>query len=144
MEHIKLLAIKFFVTLAFLYIVLGAGYDMAFGNVFLITMVVSLLSYVVGDMIIMPRTNNTIATISDFVLAFVIIYFMSDALTVGGDLFTASLISSVGLAVFEYMFHKYVRSELEEDTGANEVETNVAQLRAEASEELTPYPEDDE
>ncbi|WP_431800968.1 YndM family protein [Halobacillus andaensis] len=141
MKHAKYMAAKFIGCLALLFLILGVGYEMSFGNVFLITLVLGVLSYVIGDMMILPRTSNTVATISDFVLAFVVIYFMSDALTVAGDIFTASLLSAIGVAVFELIFHKYVASSgLFEP---KEREANDLNYAAETSDELFPYEEKD-
>ncbi|WP_173915627.1 YndM family protein [Halobacillus sp. Marseille-Q1614] len=144
MRHVKLLAVKFIVTLIALTLILGAGYDVSFGNVFLISLVLGVLSYVLGDLIILPRTSNTIATLADFVLAYFVIYFMTDALTAGGDLFTAALLSSVAIAIFEYFFHKNVSNTLRYDRTKRQDRAANMELRTEASEELTPYPEDEE
>ncbi|MBM7553120.1 YndM family protein [Thalassobacillus pellis] len=141
MEHMKLLAIKFVMTLAVLLVILGLGYDMAFRNVFLITVVLGLLSYVIGDRMILPRTNNTMASVADFGLAFVVIYFMGDALTFGGDLFTATIISSAAVTIAEYFFHKKVASTFDDEhveRGARNMEVST-----ETSEELFPYDEND-
>ncbi|MFC7063327.1 YndM family protein [Halobacillus seohaensis] len=142
MKHVKLMAVKFVLCLALLFVILGLGYGMSFGNVFLITLVLGVLSYVVGDLMILPRTNNTIATGSDFVLAFVVIYFMSDALTAGGELFTATLITSVGVAIFEYFFHKYVASNISSEP--REMKSGAMNLSTEASEEIFPYDREEE
>ncbi len=45
MEHVKLLAMKFLFTFAILFIILGVGFDVSFGNVFLITLVLSAVGY---------------------------------------------------------------------------------------------------
>ncbi|WP_279401869.1 DUF2512 family protein [Piscibacillus salipiscarius] len=85
MNHMKLLAIKLASCFVLLYLILGFGYDVSFGNVLMISVVLTLVSYL-GDAFILPRTNNTVATITDFILAYVVIYFMLDMLTIGGDL----------------------------------------------------------
>lgn len=91
-----------------LYVILGLMYDMSFSNVFLISLVLGLASYVIGDLFLLPKTNNTIATLADFGLAFMIIWILGESLTYGESLLLASLISAAGVAVFEYFFHKYV------------------------------------
>ncbi|WP_082233375.1 YndM family protein [Halobacillus massiliensis] len=143
MKHFKLFAIKFIVTLIALTLILGAGYDVSFGNVFLISLVLGVISYVLGDLIILPRTSNTIASIADFALAYFVIYFMTDALTVGGDLFTASLLSAIAIGIFEYFFHKSVSTTLHYDQSKRRRRTTNPELRTEASDELTPYPEEE-
>lgn len=143
MEHVKLFAMKFLFTFAILFIILGAGFDVSFGNVFLITLVVSFLGYAVGDRMILSRTKNTTATIADFVLIFAVVYFMTDALTVGDDVLEATAISAISLTIFEYFFHKSVARTLDEEEGTTENHARTGELRTEASEELYPYDEED-
>lgn len=137
MDHIKAIALKFILTLALLYVILGAIYGMTFGNVFLITLVLGIASYILGDMIVLPRTNNTIATIADFGMAFLIVWSMSAALTTGDNLFTLSLITALAVSVFEYFYHKYVTNRVLRDGGSGG-RTNQMQYQTEASEELNP------
>ncbi|TFB24053.1 DUF2512 family protein [Filobacillus milosensis] len=134
MNHFKLILTKFVACFVLLYLILGFGYDVAFNNVLLISIALTLISYI-GDAFILPRTNNTIATATDFVLAFVVIYFMLDMLTYGGDLLTASLISSAGLTVFEYFFHKWVKSEYNEMETEERPSVNHRNLQTEFSED---------
>lgn len=138
MNHLKALAIKFILSLGLLYVVLGLIYDMSFGNVFLITMVLGVASYLIGDMLILPRTNNTIATIADFGMAFMIIWLMGENLTYGESLLYPSLIASVGVALFEYFFHKYVSNRVIKESQSNRNQTGNLRYQTEASEEITP------
>lgn len=108
MKHIKALLIKFVVSLALLYIILGLMYEMTFGEVLLLSAVLGLAAYVIGDMLILPRTNNAVATAADFGLAWVIIYWFTDMMTVADNVFTASLIAALGVGLFEIFFHRYV------------------------------------
>ena len=142
MTHLKLLALKFALTLGILFIILGLGFDVSFGNVFLISLVVSVLGYV-GDVTILSKSNNTMATAGDFVLCFAVIYFMTDALTVGDDVFEATLISAVSLAIFEYFFHQSVARSFDQEKKENHEVRSTDQLQTEASEELFPYNQED-
>ncbi|MBY7145017.1 DUF2512 family protein [Virgibacillus sp. NKC19-3] len=139
MNHIKLFAVKFGGMLLMLYLILGLGYGMSFGNVFLISLVLGMVAYL-GDRLILPNMNNTVATIADFATAFLIIYFMSLGVTIGEGWFIASFVAAVGISVFEYFYHKYFKSEY------NEVYRNKHNglpkdtiMQTEASEETSPY-----
>ncbi|SDP64118.1 YndM family protein [Halobacillus aidingensis] len=142
MTHLKLLGLKFIFTLGILFIILGLGFDVSFGNVFLISLVVSALGYL-GDVTILKKSNNTMATAGDFVLSFAVIYFMTDALTVGDDVFEATLISAVSLAIFEYFFHQSVARSLDQEKKENHEVRSTGQLETEASDELFPYEQED-
>ena len=137
MKHMKNLAIKFISILAVLFIILGIFYDMSFGNVLSISVVLTLASYLIGDLLILRRTNNTMATISDFALAFLVIWLMGENLTYGDSLIMPALIAAAGIALFETFFHKYVARQIQE---ADEQQNSSRNLRyqTEASSELTP------
>jgi hypothetical protein len=141
MKHVKALAIKFVSSLVLLSLILGLLYDMSFSNIFLITLVLGVAAYVIGDLLILPRTNNTVATIADFGLAFLIIWLMSRSLTYGDNHFSMSLIAALGVALFEYMFHKYVANNVIPHKGGQQ-QTRPLQYQTEASEELAPVRQD--
>jgi len=68
-------------------------------------LVLSVISYVLGDMMVLRFSNNTVATIGDAVLAFiyfwVVSYFMNWSLSFG-ELVTMV----VALAIVEFIFHR--------------------------------------
>jgi uncharacterized BrkB/YihY/UPF0761 family membrane protein len=145
MKHIKSLAIKFFSSLVLLSVILGLFFDMSFGNIFLITLVLGVVAYVIGDLFILRRTNNIIATLADLGLAFLVIRFMSDILANGddGDMFTMSLIAAIGVALFEYAFHKYVANRVLNENQSRKNQQTKLRYQTEASEELVPKIIDD-
>ncbi len=107
---------------------------MPFGYIFVITSILVVTSYFLGDIFILQRTNNTVATIADFGLAFLVIWLMRNNLTYGANLFIAALIGAAGVALFEFFFHKYLAS-LKRNT-RNQIRN--FRYQTEASEELTP------
>jgi hypothetical protein len=110
MQHGKALLIKGLLTLVVLYLVLGLGFGMSFVNVLITTLVLGAISYLVGDLGVLPKNGNMVATISDLGLTLVVVWIMGVILT-GIDMGTlagAALISAVILAVGEYFFHHYI------------------------------------
>ncbi len=112
MKHVRALIIKFVATLALLYIILGLIYGMTFGEVLLISAVLGVAAYFIGDRLILPRTNNIVATIADFLLAWMIIYWFAEGLTVDDNAYTASLIAAAGVGLFEIFFHRYLANNI--------------------------------
>lgn len=94
-------------------------------------------AYIIGDLLILPRTNNTVATIADFGLAFVVIWLMSENLTYGDNELIISLIAAFGVALFEYMFHRYLSNNIRSETPTRQRPANALQYQTEASKELT-------
>lgn len=137
MNHFKLFAVKFIGSLLVLYLILSVGYGMTFGNVFLITLVLS-LGYI-GDAFLLPRLNNTFGTIGDFVFAFLVIYFIGVTLITIPEWFMASLIAAIGIGVFEYFFHKYVQNEFDEAHKKEKTPSRNLEAQTETSKETYPF-----
>ncbi|MCM3617897.1 YndM family protein [Sutcliffiella horikoshii] len=101
------IGIKFVATLGLLYVILGAFGGLSFGSVLLITVVLGMVSYMVGDMLILAKTNNVTATMADLGLAFVLIWLMAASFSDGGIIGTV-IIATIGITVFEFFFHEYL------------------------------------
>lgn len=108
MGHVKAFALKFAASLVLLYVILGVFNGMSFGEVLLIAFVLTAVSYPMGDVMLLPKTNNTTATAVDFGLAMVLIWFMSENMMFREGMFAESLLASIGIAAFEYFFHLYM------------------------------------
>ncbi|MHA6252647.1 YndM family protein [Oceanobacillus sp. CAU 1775] len=109
-KHVKALLIKFVGSFFLLYIILGLIYGMEFGEVLLLSAVLGVAAYLIGDMIILPKTNNFVATLADFVLAGIIIYVFVGGLTTIDNVFTVTLLATIGVALFEVIFHRYLQN----------------------------------
>lgn len=107
-NHLKAFLIKFIATFLILFIILGFGYGMAFTEVLLLSIILGTLAYLIGDLFILPRTNNTIGTIADFVMSWAIIYLFIANFTLIDNVFTASLFATIGVTIFEMFFHRYL------------------------------------
>lgn len=74
LKRLTALVLKFGATLIALFIVLGLIYGMSFQSIVLLTAVIGVVSYIIGDLLILPRSNNIVATATDFGLAFLLIW----------------------------------------------------------------------
>ncbi|MCY8934218.1 YndM family protein [Bacillus atrophaeus] len=113
MVHVKALAIKGIMTLIVLYLVLGLGFNFTFGDTLLMTIVLGVVSYLLGDLYVLPKWNNMIATVADFGLAFLVVWLMGMPLSMGlspGMLALAALFTAIVMAIGEYFFHFYMMS----------------------------------
>src|SRR5690606_11157260 len=137
MRHIKAISMKFMATLVLLYAILGLIYGMSFGSVFMISLVLGITSYIIGDLFLLRRTNNTIATIADFGLALLVIWVMTEIMVIGDNEFTYSLISAIGVAVFESFFHKYMAIYIHSESRDDGMYIKNFRYQTEASEEFT-------
>ncbi|MBA4495150.1 DUF2512 family protein [Paenactinomyces guangxiensis] len=110
MKHVTALLIKFVMSTAILYLILGFRFAVPFTAVALTGLAVTLIGYL-GDILLMPRIGNTLATLGDLVLSFIVIWSMV-TLYHTDDLifpaFQASALSAAGIAIGEWFFHKYL------------------------------------
>ncbi|WMM33980.1 DUF2512 family protein [Shouchella clausii] len=109
MKHVKALAVKGIMTLVLLYLFLGFGFGLSFGDVFIITVILVGIAYL-GDILILPKITNIMATVADSVIAFFIVWWLGMALTpiAPGTMAGAAAISAIAIAVGEYFFHIYL------------------------------------
>jgi len=121
MDHVKALVIKFVMIVVILGIVISGIFDGEFKDTLLISLILTVLAYVLGDLLIFRKAGddhhrnsdhvkrNTIATISDFILSFLVIWLMGKSLfTDDSEVLVAALISALIIAVGEWFFHKYL------------------------------------
>lgn len=106
MNHLKALGIKFLiqatVILAFLSIFEGAS----LANLFGLSLLITGLSYVIGDLVILPRFGNIVAVIADFGLISLAIWVLAGMFA---DIpIMAALASGLAIAVAEILFHTYM------------------------------------
>ncbi|MFC0014609.1 MULTISPECIES: YndM family protein [Allobacillus] len=141
MSHFSLILSKFVAMLVLLYIILNVIFGVNFMNVVWVTLILSIASYLIGDLVILPRTNNIVASVVDFVMSFGLVYFLVDAFAFDSNLFTASLLSAIGVTLFEAFFHSSVQTQIEEENNVNPGRYN---LQTEVSEEIDPLIDDED
>lgn len=113
MEHVKALLIKFVMITAVLWIVLSVFYDVAFADMLTISVLLTGVSYIVGDLFLLPRFENWGASLADLGLSFAGIWFVGSFLIEGNiDLGSAAIVSALIIAAGEYLFHKYMANEV--------------------------------
>ncbi|TWT07085.1 DUF2512 family protein [Planococcus sp. CPCC 101016] len=117
MRHLLALALKFVMVAAVLLIVLTLLFDVPFVDTMLISLALTALSYAMGDIMIFlnagkpenQSTRNTIATFSDFIMAFLAIWLIGWLLTGQNiEMVTPGLVSALVLSAGEWFFHLYV------------------------------------
>ncbi len=70
MKHIVALLIKYMAISAVLLIVLGIFWDVSVPRVLFISLVITGATYLIGDLFVLSKYGNTVATIVDFGLSF--------------------------------------------------------------------------
>lgn len=118
MKHGTPLLIKFIFVSAILYLTLGFIYQVSAPNILLTSIVVTILGYL-GDLYMMPRIGNWMATFADLITYFFVIWFIGTYLfdtDIGTynfkqqtlPLFAASSVAATLLAIGEWFYHRYL------------------------------------
>lgn len=116
MNHIKALVMKFIMIAVILTLVLTWIFGANFSDTLVISLVLTIVAYALGDLAIFRQGNryehgkrNTTATISDFVLSFLVIWLMGEWIVEDTvNMAAAALVSAIVLALGEWFFHKYL------------------------------------
>lgn len=113
MNHLKAFLIKAAITFLLLMLILGLLFQYSIGDVFILTLIIGVVSYLLGDLMLLPRTSNITATISDFAIAMLITWFYLANITLSTtNVFVASFLTAIGVALFEIFFHRYMINQI--------------------------------
>ncbi|EXX84588.1 hypothetical protein BG53_10925 [Paenibacillus darwinianus] len=81
--------------------------DVSFWGAVLAATGLTFIAYIMGDQMLLRHTNNTVATLSDFILAAVYLGVLSYFLDWGLNVVETSFISGM-VALSEWVLHRYV------------------------------------
>lgn len=106
MRHIVALFVKTFMIAVVLFIIMNMLYNYPVGSTFALALLVTGLAYLIGDLAILPMTNNTVATLADLGLATLTIWLLGPFVVGASIPFSVAFIAGVVIAVGEWFFHK--------------------------------------
>ncbi|MFD2044816.1 YndM family protein [Ornithinibacillus salinisoli] len=135
MIHLKAIGIKLIVNIIVVYSIFGIFGNASLINLFWVSILVTGISYVIGDRVILPRFGNIVATIADFPLAFLSLWvlgnfiFAFDTAIIGTSLMAAFFITCC-----EPFIHAYIENH-DTATKSNRPITTTNNLQTEFAEE---------
>ncbi len=142
MEYAKAILIKLVFTTVVLWFILGLFYRFSFGQVLFLSIVLTAVSFVLGDLIILPRFENWGAVIADFLLVFAAVWVYGTYFhTMDLSVISAAGISALVIGLCEVFFHRYVDSHIlhvDDRTGGVGTMDMDDRLQTEFSEEMDP------
>lgn len=144
MRYIGALLIKFLITLLSLWIVLGFIYGVSFSPIFLISMIVTVVTFI-GDVLILPRISQSAAIFTDLLLYWAVLWISSAAIIEGMIGFgSASFLSAVVLTLTEIYFHRYMLDDVIRPKRGEIFYFPSHRFQTESSEEITPNNDDND
>lgn len=118
-----------------LVIVLGL-FGFSFTNILITTVLITGVSFVAGDLYVLPRFGNTAATILDFVLAFGMVWLLSRYMFgYAGGIGAVAVVSAIFIGVVEAFFHRYMQRFGLEDIDEPVFNPELQQMQTEFAEE---------
>ncbi|WP_259415799.1 YndM family protein [Bacillus toyonensis] len=112
MKHIVALLIKYTAITAVLLIILGIFQDISIPRILLISLLLTGAAYLIGDLFILPKYGNMIATIADFGLTFFGIWLLTSLFTdldATRNIGLSSFIAALIIGGTEIFFHIYMK-----------------------------------
>ncbi|MBM7716538.1 DUF2512 family protein [Siminovitchia sp. FSL H7-0308] len=120
-NHGRALLWKAIMVFPVVWIILSLFNDVTFFHSTLLGIVLLLLSYYIGDMMVLPKMGNMTATLGDFVLSLIVIW---GGLVLLGyrEAFGEALFVSIVLAIGEYFYHLWLeRTQFRNKADADDV-----------------------
>lgn len=113
MRKVAAFVIKFIMTLAVLWIILGLFFGISFRNIVIMSIILTIASFLV-DMFILPKVGNIVAAVGDFALAYFGIWLISSFLFTENiavkPITTGAFLSAIVILVGELFYHRYLRN----------------------------------
>ncbi len=108
MKHIVALLLKFGMVTLVLLLSSYLFISLTISQILIISVAVTLLAYLIGDLVILAKSNNIIATVSDFALVWITLFMFNYILPgINISVFDA-LMASLLISMGEWIFHKYM------------------------------------
>jgi hypothetical protein len=132
MDYLKVLGMKFLAIAFAVYIIFGLFSNANWMNLLWISILVTGISYLVGDMVILRKFGNITATIADFGLAFFSLLILG-SLFLGADvpIITTSLLAAFFITCCEPFIHGYIVDRFSPDSYEREDLRGLNQLQTE-------------
>lgn len=109
MGYLKVLGIKFVAISITVLSIYGIFNFATLGNLIVISLLTTVVSFLVGDLLILRRSGNLVASIADFALSFATLWVLSTMfISVGAPIVTTSLLAAFFIACVEPFVHEYM------------------------------------
>ncbi|MEL4105273.1 DUF2512 family protein [Oscillospiraceae bacterium WX1] len=108
MKHLVAILFKFVIVLVLLEILLNLMTALTVGQIFMISLAVTVVGYIIVDLLILSHSNNMVATLCNAVLSFLTIYSFNFWSRYPSFSIGAAIFSAIILAVGDWFFHRYL------------------------------------
>ncbi len=139
MKHLMALGMKFVATSIVLLSILSIFSGARISEILLVSLLLTLVSYALGDLFILPRFGNVVATIADFGLSFLLIWFMGYLfLSPTVSIITASIFAAIFISLTEALIHAYLLNRTNREENRRTTNIRMNQYQTEFAQEVDP------
>lgn len=113
MNHITILLIKFVSCMIAFAIGLDFFFDATIVDIFSFSLFITIASYMLGDLIVLPRAGNTAAIMVDFLFTYMSVWIFGSVLLDNYmQIAWGSILSAIVVTVAEVFVHRYLLSRI--------------------------------
>ncbi|MHA6253483.1 YndM family protein [Oceanobacillus sp. CAU 1775] len=139
MSHLKAIGIKFVFTTIIVLSFLGIFQEMTLQQIITISVVITGVTYVFGDLLILPTFNNVVASIIDLGVAFLSVWLLT-SFFIGQSVSVVLISASIAYAFTfcEAVFHIYMKEKVLPKKKGVLIPFPAMRYQTEASKEIHP------
>ncbi|QQK77275.1 YndM family protein [Salicibibacter cibarius] len=131
MRYVGALIIKLLMITLMLWVFLGVFGGISLANILLVSVLLTGVSFLVGDLYVLKNFGNTLATVVDFVFIWVGLWALGAALFPFEGLVLYCITSAFFIAAGEGFFHLYMEKIVLTETESNLGRTSTRDLQTE-------------
>ncbi|WP_408006317.1 YndM family protein [Pseudalkalibacillus sp. A8] len=143
-RHIVALLSKFLFVVCIAYVTLTIFFGVPIGNILWMSALITVVGYPIGDLYVLKKLGNFIATIIDFGLVFFVFWLFADHYieSPANQLFGAAL-AALFISISEFVYHIFIEvSNPLRPSKADVTDPNGQKFATEVGEEFTPSEDD--
>lgn len=112
MKHMTALVMKFVIAAVASEIILGFFTNLSIGEILLVSLTITAVTYIIGDLLILSVFNNTIAAVADAGMCWLIIYLSNYIWPIRNVSLLSALSAAVVIGIGEIFLHMYIENNI--------------------------------
>ncbi|MGP4079521.1 DUF2512 family protein [Pseudalkalibacillus sp. R45] len=140
-RHIVAVLSKFLIIICIAYVTLTVFFGVPIGNILWMSVLITAVGYVIGDLYVLKRLGNFIATIVDFGLVFIVFWLFADPyIDTAANQFWGAALAALFIAISEFVYHIFI--EVTNPLRPSKADVDVQKYATEVGEEFSPSDDD--
>ncbi|BAC13000.1 YndM family protein [Oceanobacillus iheyensis] len=136
MKHLKAIGIKFIIMAIIFLSIVSIFNFVSVAEMIVMSAILTLAAYVIGDLWILPRMGYVAATIGDLFFAYASVWFLLYIfLGTSFPIATASIYIAIIISLTESVFHIYMKEKVLEEENNRIISPNMQTVQTEFAEE---------